>query len=213
MGVCQSSVAVVVSRAEQRIANYAAAAMPTHSSRVELFRFAAFDVEFRGAYRPRLEQPARTSCGIYRSQRRTRPRFYRPVVMISTVSGRSPAVPVRRHVTAEPVLTRGWPLRVPPECSEAGGENGGAGSGRNVTPPSRSVKKLPGGLAEKSGPRKARKARSDAGRQPVRTSDSRSSIVGQYPSQNERRQQNGPARTIRIRNQLQRRLAVPTHVP
>ncbi len=167
--------------------------MPTHSSRAELFRFAAIDVEFSGASRARLEQPARTFCGSYRSQRRTRRRFYRPVMMISTNSGGSPAVPVSRLVTAEPVLTGVRPHKVPPECSEADGENGGAESGRKVAIPSRSVKKLPGELAGRSGPRKAR---SDAGRQPARTFDRRSSIVGQYASQNERRQQNPPARTI-----------------
>ena len=184
--------------------------MPTHSSRVELFRFAAFDVEFRRASRPRLEQPARASCGIYRSLRRTGHGFYRSVVMISTAAWRSPAVPVRRLVTVELVLTGGRRHAVSPEYSEVGGENGGAGSGRKVRPPSRSVKKLPCWVSENSDPRKARP---DAGRQPAAMFDSRSSIVGQYPSPNERCQQNPPARSIRIRNELQRRLAVRTQVP
>ena len=193
----------------ERIANYAAAGMPTHSSRVELFRFAAFDVGCRGAPRPRLDQPTRASCGICRLRRWTRLGFYRPVGSVSTVSERAPVAPVRRLVTVEPVLTGVRPHPASPECFEAGGENREAGSDTKIATSVRSVKTLPGGLSEDFVPREAR---SDAGRQPAINFDGRSFIFGRHPLHNERSQQEPPARTIGIRNQLQRRPAVRTEV-
>ncbi len=129
--------------------------MPTHNSRIELFRFAAFDVVFRGAPRPRLDQPTRASCGIHRAGRWTRPEFYRLVGWGSTVFGRSPAAPVRRLVSVEPVLTGVRPDRASPECFEAGGQNGGAGFGTKIATSVRSRKRLPGGLSENFVPREA----------------------------------------------------------